>query len=285
MKVGKKAVEMLVGELNPSIKSLFSGVTKPSNSTMFKRMPLGNDSGNNGLTKLKPHPEESKLLFSSRQYFNTGKKDTEIGAKESLVLAKAKEMTTGLTFDPKPLIEIRAQLKDGREILARRLGPDDLEKIHDFLRQSSRGVFDGLSSIEGHATRLAELMGSAACEKHDALVAIVDGKIVGLAEYDPDVIDCLETPISPSVLHQAGVEKKDVCVSRMVVDEKFRGLGIGSVLLKAQLESATNEGYKAVAGYTSNPVVKAMAKKLGAFVETEKAFYTWTLITTDPKKN
>jgi L-amino acid N-acyltransferase YncA len=175
-------------------------------------------------------------------------------------------------------VEHRATLKDGREIIARqlRLRPtglceEDVRSLEEFLDRapfmSASGAmcYHLVGAAKSRDWTLRDIYGSAIAPGHEVLVAEVDGKIEGMCTYMP--VD--EFGVNEALLTKARLVQAEVCVSTMLVTTQ--GIGIGTELKKAQMQSADGAGYKAILGKTaaSNVAMIGLIRKLGGIVDTE----------------
>lgn len=262
------------------LQHLFKDIPKASSSCLFNEINKASQrhqsvSGQCGGFQNGAQNKLQKKLFSTIN--DPGMKDAK--AEKSFVLDQVNQKSVDTRFDGKPPIENREVLKNGREVVVTRLGPKDLSELYDFIQRTHFGIGDYFATVETTSSRIRELLGKAASKECDALIAKIDGKIVGLAEYDENPLE-MESSVSSSLLNQAGLGKADVCVARMIVNNDFQGLGVASALKKTQIQSASDAGYLGVVSETNNPKIKSLVAKNGGFIEHEGAYTTWTFIPT-----
>lgn len=180
----------------------------------------------------------------------------------------------------KQALEIRFTLKDGREALVRRAEASDMKALATFMEQS----FIGGTPAQGsnHAEKAAqEHLWMAKAPNYDAVVAVVDGRIVGTAHIDPLTHE-LAPQKNEHFLNAHGVRSGEVCVGHLTVLREAQDQGIGTVLHKATAIAATQAGYQGVTQEASDPKTKAIVKKLGGSVQ-DNAVLGPTLLRGDSK--
>ncbi len=194
---------------------------------------------------------------------------------KEIVTGKLNAYVADLKFADKPIINITSPLKDGREVLVRRLGPKDVDQIVGFHANAKWGIFDSMANDQNRVDAIKSYMFNAANTDCDVLVAIVDGAIVGLAEYE-DRPGEMEERIDENMLSELKLSASDVCVSKTMVLEKMQGIGVGAALKKAQLISARDGGFEAIVSRTASQSVINIVKKLGGTVTSDVC--PWTCI-------
>jgi len=181
----------------------------------------------------------------------------------------------------KPPLEVRFKLKDGRVGVVRRAVKDDLPALVSFLRRPEVTV--GPPAYDaGHADQAAEEhLWMAGARHHDAVVALVDGDIVGTAHVNPQTHGMAHHK-DEHFLNSHGLASGEVCVGHLTVTCGAQNQGIGTALKRATAIAATQAGYQGVTHEVSHPKVKAIVKKLGGNVQ-EEAVLGWTLLKGDAK--
>lgn len=178
-------------------------------------------------------------------------------------------------------LEIRFKLKDGRDGLVRRAQAGDLEGLLAFMRKPEVAV--GPPAYDaGHADEAAqEHLWMATAPDYDAMVAVVDGRIVGVASIDPQTHE-LAAHKDAYFLKSHGVTPGEVCVGHLSVSCEAQDQGVGTALKKAEAIAATQAGFRGVTHDASNPTIKAIVKKLGGNVD-DRSMLGWTLLRGDAK--
>ncbi|MFD0667389.1 GNAT family N-acetyltransferase [Ramlibacter sp. MAHUQ-53] len=203
-----------------------------------------------------------------------------LGARQ---LAKAASLEPRANHDlaaVKPPVEIRFFTRSGVEALVRRPTPKDLAPMEAFLERCAP---DNEAGDEGTAPGPASATVQAwmaSNPRHDAFIAVVDGRVVGCATLDPHPRHT-QTPQEAAVLKDEGLEASEVCVSQLLVDPELRGHGIGKALKQAQARGAGDAGYRAVIGETRSPRVMALAERLGGVVAPQEALTRYTVLRTE----
>jgi len=179
----------------------------------------------------------------------------------------------------KPPLEIRFQTKSGTDAQVRRPTPQDLSQLEAFLErcQPERGAGD--EGSEPRPVGAAVQVWMADNPQHDAFVAVVGGKVVGCATLDPPGGE-RQSQAQRAALKAESLEPSDVCISQMLVDPEYRGLGIGKALKQAQVRAAGDAGYRAVIGETRSPRVVELVHRLGGVAVPEGAATRHTVLRT-----
>lgn len=166
-------------------------------------------------------------------------------------------------------LEIRFFTKVGHEALVRRAQAGDAKSIQGFLDRCEVFRRDHQASSPGLARDADEHIRLAASAQHEALVAVVQGRIVGMAITHPQGQPG-QRPVDSNLLAAQGLEAARVGVSHMLVEPQARGQGIGKVLKQAQVRGARDAGYDAVVGETVSPTMMALAERIGGQVQGER---------------
>ncbi|MBL0420654.1 hypothetical protein JI739_09890 [Ramlibacter sp. AW1] len=181
-----------------------------------------------------------------------------------------------LSTSAKPPMSVVRALKNGRSVEVLRPTEDHRAALVAFARRPIT-MFDAMAG-PGHAEAAADdYVWNAKSARHDALVAMVDAKVVGVAQLDPDVHE-MEAPIDAGFLERCGVERSEVCVARTVVAIDWQNQGVGSALKEGQIEAARAMGYRAVVSDSSHAAVHRIVSRLGGTVQPGGL---WTLVSTE----
>lgn len=166
-------------------------------------------------------------------------------------------------------LEIRFFTKVGHEAVVRRAQAGDAKAIQGFLDRCEVFLRDHQASSPGLARDADDHIRLAASAQHEALVAVVQGRIVGMAITHPQGQPG-QRPVDPNLLAAQGLKAARVGVSHMLVEPQARGQGIGKVLKQAQVRGAGDAGYDAVVGETISPTMMALAERIGGQVQGER---------------
>lgn len=168
--------------------------------------------------------------------------------------------------------EIRLQLKNGETAVLRRVQSQDVKALDALLARSRthRG---------GDAD---EHLWAAASKDHDAFVAVVNGRIVGVGTLDPDTGE-MEQQKDAAFLANHALAPSSVCISSMTVDPEMRALGIGKAMKQAQAVAARQMGYEGVMSLTADETAKHIVSRLGGAVQ-KGAMFCWTLVKVAPDR-
>lgn len=181
----------------------------------------------------------------------------------------------------KPALEARLKLKDGRDVVVRRAEAGDEKALVAFFMDLGAGAGSPAHAGQLCQTGADEVLWMAGAPRHDAFVAVVGGRIVGTAGFDPDTHE-LAPPKNRSFLYGQGIDPGKVCVGSLSVLHEMQGLGIGTALKKLQTTSAAHAGYLGVTSDTHSEPLKAIVRKLGGTVQ-EGGVSAWTLVRTGAK--
>lgn len=168
--------------------------------------------------------------------------------------------------------EIRLQLKNGEAAVLRRVQSQDVKGLDALLARSQ--TFRG-----GDAD---EHLWAAASKDHDAFVAVVNGRIVGVGTLDRDTGE-MEWQKDAAFLADHGLAPSSVCISSMTVDREMRSLGIGKAMKQAQAVGARQMGYEGVMSLTADETVKHIVSRLGGAVQ-QGGVFGWTLVKVAPDR-
>lgn len=197
-------------------------------------------------------------------------------AQRSVAHLSASSRASGAGETEKPAgkspFEIRLQLKNGETAVLRRVQSHDAKALDAFLARS--GISRG-----GDAD---EHLWAAASKDHDAFVAVVKGRIVGVGTLDPDTGE-MEQQKDKAFLADHALSPSSVCISSMTVDPELRSLGIGKAMKQAQAVGARQMGYEGVMSLTADETVKHIVSRLGGAVQ-KGAVFCWTLVKVAPDR-
>lgn len=181
----------------------------------------------------------------------------------------------------KPPLEMRCKLKDGRDCLVRRPEDGDRTALAAFMEETGVGAGLPMYTRTLCDTAVDNFLWLASAPGHDALVAEVEGRIVGVSSIDPETHE-LAPAKNSYFLRSHGLEPSQVCVGYLSVRHDLEGLGIGTALKQAESLAAARAGYQGIThdGYT--PMLKGIVRKLGGTIE-EGSANGWTLLRTKAK--
>jgi hypothetical protein len=193
------------------------------------------------------------------------------------IVDEVAKVTAEWTSVVKKDIEMRAILNDGREVLARRLKVDDVKMICD---SNALCLFDTDIVFSTPIPSLVASIMKAKSVGRESIIAILDGKIVASAEYREAPNwneEFFDSHPDASLLVEANLAESQICISAMVVSEGNQGLGIGTVLHRAQIQSAKDAGYKAIMCESHSAAIHKIVKKEGGVIGADSYGTLWTL--------
>jgi hypothetical protein len=223
-------------------------------------------------TPIGPLAANSARLFSSAR---------DRLVEQQAIVTSVKVGMDKLKFVDKAVIDHTSKLKDGRQVQVRRLGVQDAQLVSDYYADAGPwSMFDSLASTANKVSNIKAILFNAAAIGSDALVAIVDAKMVGLIEYEAEVGE-MEHPIDSAMLRRSGLDASDVCVSKTMIVREARDRGVGTALKRAQMHSAKSAGYKAIVSLSSNPAMLHIVAKMGGAISNQELGAVWSLIALD----
>lgn len=152
----------------------------------------------------------------------------------------------------------QGKTKTGKDLLIRYLLPDDVQNVTDFINRASQEetfiTFQGevlsLEDEDKYVQSKIELI-----EKKESimLLAFVDNEMAGSSDVD----------LKPKIKSHQGV-------FGIIIDKKFRGEGVGTILMEAVIKEAIknikNLKMITLEVFGDNPIAQNLYKKMG-FIE------------------
>ncbi len=165
----------------------------------------------------------------------------------------------------------QTKLSNGKTAIVRRLEAKDSSSFTRFLERSKLGVrafHDEFYFLRGQS-------------KSDALVAVVDGQVVGMAsiEKDPDFF-C--GPYWPDFLSNQGIDRNHVCFGQARLDPQFEKTDAIWAVVRTQLDAAKQAGFEHLAFETGCDMTKQLVRSMGGSVQ-EGVGTTWVVLPVRPE--
>ena len=131
------------------------------------------------------------------------------------------------------------------------------------------------------AGEIREILWHIAAPGYDVLVAWINGRIEGVSLTVPgdEHGEGTDDPINPELFDDSDCHVNNVCVVTLNIAKDQKNNGLGTGMMKTQMEGAKASGYKGMVGNTYKEAALKMLENLGWFIDDKsQPFKPWALI-------